>query len=296
MIKKELRKIKSLKNAFRKVKRSVEMSNDFVNVKYYKLKGYKILYSYYARVNNFGDLFNKDLISFFNVKLIHVLDYKKSDASLLGSILQMYPRDFNGYVLGSGFIKERYNREDNKWKILLIRGPLSAKQCGAKENVSYGDPGILASLVYNDKKNKACNLGIVPHSSDFDVVKKMNFGEGVIVINTRKSPKKVAEEIMKCKHIASSSLHGLIFADSYQIPNVHLKFGDNIIGGLHKFNDYYLGMGITTPPSHLDFSKSLNMKTILGKCTLNFSEETINKKQEEIITIYKQFFNSHFND
>jgi pyruvyltransferase len=296
MIKKELRKIKSLRNIFRKAKRGVELISDFVNVSYYKIKGNKILYSYYARVNNFGDLFNKDLISFFNVKLIHVSDYKKSNASLLGSILHMYPPDFEGYVLGSGFIKERYNRKDHKWKVLLLRGPLSAIQCGVNENVSFGDPGILASLVYKEEKIKKYKLGIIPHSSDFDIVKNMNFGEGVFLINARKSPKKVAEDIMKCEHIASSSLHGLIFADSYHIPNIHLKFGDNLIGGLHKFNDYYLGMGLDVSPNHLEFNEALNIKTIIDSCKLNFSEEITRKKQEEIITIYTQFLNSHFND
>jgi len=86
--------IKNFKNDYRKLRLLFMFFVDILKIAYYKLVGQKIMYSYYARVNNFGDLFNKDLISYFNVKLIYVNNYKRSQASLLGSILGMYPREF----------------------------------------------------------------------------------------------------------------------------------------------------------------------------------------------------------
>ncbi|RLD60194.1 MAG: hypothetical protein DRI95_15940 [Bacteroidetes bacterium] len=294
-IRTNLRKIDFLKNSYRTVRKSFEKSSDYIKTNYYKIIGQPIFYSYYARVNNFGDLFNKDLISFFGYKLIHTDSYKKSQASLLGSILQMYPQDYKGFILGSGFIHKRFKRLNNNWKIRLLRGPLSAEQCEAK-NCAYGDPGVLASLVYKNNNKKKYKLGILPHSSDFDEINKIKFGDSIKIITARKSPSEVAKDIMECENIASSSLHGLIFADSYGIPNVHLKFGDKLIGGLHKFNDYYLGMGLSILPEPLTYSSSLNTDEIINACKNYFSEEIIKLKQQEIISIYNEVLKTKSGD
>src|SRR5690606_28609451 len=124
-IKTKLRNISILKNAYRKTRVFTNSFQDFVLVIYYKTVNKKIIYSYFARVNNFGDMFNYDLINFFGFKLIHTTNEAKSNVALLGSILQMYTREFEGFILGSGFIDKRFNRNNNKWKIELIRGPLS---------------------------------------------------------------------------------------------------------------------------------------------------------------------------
>lgn len=54
--------------------------------------------------------------------------------------------------------------------------------------------------------------------------------------------KQVLDEIASCRAIISSSLHGLICADAYGIPNVWLEeypiLSDNI-----KFHDYFLSQG-----------------------------------------------------
>jgi hypothetical protein len=202
----------------------------------------------------------------------------------------MYTRDFDGYILGSGFIDKRFNRTDNKWKIKIVRGPLSLEQCNPNaENVVFGDPGILANLVYSNPVKKKYNLGIVPHSSDYDLMKN-KFGKHIKIINARQEPEKVAFQINQCNNIASSSLHGLIFADAFRIPNIHLKFGDNLIGGHHKFKDYYLGMDVDGY-EHIDYKAILTEQDILEKCKLRFSTEELFTKQQQIINVYKETLN-----
>ncbi len=244
------------------------------------ITGKKIVYSKYARVNNFGDKFNLDLVRFFNAELIYVSSALKSQMVLTGSILGDYPRDFSGNILGAGFIADRYNRIDNSWKIDILRGPLSAKQCGAGKEVVYGDPGILASKIFPVNKEKVFEIGIIPHSRDLQLVNSLRWGNNVRIISPRQSPSNVAEEMKQCKCIASSSLHGLIFADSFRIPNIHLKFSDHVIGGFHKFDDYYLGM--QAKPEHLLYSSILRIEDIVARCRLRYTEKFLNQRQEEI--------------
>src|SRR5690606_5814540 len=49
----------------------------------------------------------------------------------------------------------------------------------------------------------------------------------------------LVDRVCECEVIASSSLHGLIVADAYEIPRVWLKLSDNILGGEFKFLDYF---------------------------------------------------------
>ena len=51
--------------------------------------------------------------------------------------------------------------------------------------------------------------------------------------------KSVIEDICCCEAIVSSSLHGLIIADTYGIPNARVKFSDNVTGGDFKYDDYF---------------------------------------------------------
>jgi pyruvyltransferase len=63
--------------------------------------------------------------------------------------------------------------------------------------------------------------------------------EDVIIIDVRQKPEPFIDQLIKCEYIVSSSLHGLILADSYQIPNKWAAFSDKITGGSFKFRDYY---------------------------------------------------------
>lgn len=253
-----------------------------------RIKGRKSIKTHYARVNNFGDLFNKDLVEFFGYNLYYTGSYKKSKVSLTGSILGAYPRNYEGFVLGSGFILERYRRENNNWKVEMIRGPLSAKQCEAPP-VHYADPGIIAREVYKESLagiNKKYRLGIVPHAADYPIVNQMEWPEDVMIINPQRPPRDVARDIYSCENIASSSLHGLIFSDSFGIPNIHIKFGDRLIGGLYKFDDYYMGMDTTG--EFLEFDNHINSEMISDRCKLRNSTEYLNEKISKTIEIMRE--------
>ena len=55
--------------------------------------------------------------------------------------------------------------------------------------------------------------------------------------------KDVIDQITACDYIASSSLHGIILADAYGIPNVWIQLSNRIRGNGFKYRDYYEGCG-----------------------------------------------------
>jgi hypothetical protein len=58
------------------------------------------------------------------------------------------------------------------------------------------------------------------------------------VVDVRRGPSAVIKEIAACEHILSTSLHGLIAADSFDIPAAWARREPDLWGGRFKFLDY----------------------------------------------------------
>ena len=68
------------------------------------------------------------------------------------------------------------------------------------------------------------------------------------------------DELCACEYVISSSLHGLILAETYHIPTLWATFSDNINGGTFKYMDYYKSINTITPP-RVNFCCKQNMDT-----------------------------------
>lgn len=162
----------------------------------------------------------------------------------IGSILALkkYPSD--AVVWGSGIhrffgvaITARFNRI-RKMDIRAVRGPVTAfilESCGLKCPKIYGDPGILMPLIYQGQLPKVKGrVSIIRHYKSADKHNSKDFH----YIDTRTDDYKTfIDEICSSEMVISSSLHGIILAESYGIPAIFLQ--ENMDKELIKFYDWY---------------------------------------------------------
>ena len=120
--------------------------------------------------------------------------------------------------------------------VCATRGPYSAKILGG-HNVPYGDPVWLLPRFHNPQVEKKYELGIILHLSELesreldagpaDWVKRAHIpaelADKVTIINTLTAIdpdglRAKTDEILACKRIVSTSLHGMVVAETYGIP------------------------------------------------------------------------------
>lgn len=113
----------------------------------------------------------------------------------------------------------------------------------------FGDPALLLPRFYTPKRmEKRYKLGVIPHviDWDYDVMRKIRKERNdILVIDLAHYDKwtDVIDQICSCEAIASSSLHGLIVSDAYNVPNCWITLSGKISGGLFKYFDYFSSVG-----------------------------------------------------
>lgn len=162
--------------------------------------------------------------------------------------------------MGAGFMHVESSHPFNRAAVLAVRGKLSMERVFRKK-IILGDPGLLVNLVYKEiKMAPTYALGVIPHHSEMHLPAIENLkGKGpsdILLIDICKSPLDVVKQIAQCAVIASSSLHGLIFADAFEIPTVWVHLSDNIKGGRFKFADYYSVFGESPNAEHVSNNSS----------------------------------------
>jgi pyruvyltransferase len=204
---------------------------------------------------NWGDVFTPFLFKeAFGIEVEHAYlneEFTQTDAELFscGSLIDRIPDGFSGHVLGSGIGLEETRRDLRNVKTpLLLRGPLTAERCQYQQTVRFGDPGLLASMFVDPGAYKAYRFGIVPHYVD----KKHQeidawVQRGALQIDIEAEIRSVINAVAHCEMIVSSSLHGLVIADSLGIPSAYVKLG-RLEGNEFKFHDYYRAYGETCIP------------------------------------------------
>ncbi len=225
---------------------------------------------YYARINNMGDLLNPLIVrrcfgletqrqSFLTGQLCGIGSclvqycYHGNAAMRLQQFINGFLRP-QVYIWGTGFI----NYDDcqgrffkRRMRFCALRGELTRQRVermtGRSLDIPTGDAGILASALLDELPEKAYDVGIIPHLCDLSDPAVQALAEkygSALLIDVRDEPLAVLRQIAQCRAVLSSSLHGLIAADSFGVPNLHVVFGDRLLGDGYKFDDYYSAYGL----------------------------------------------------
>lgn len=222
---------------------------------------------YYNDVRNFGDMLNLRLLSFFgknpsngNIRNSNIMCigsllqtiYSRKTKSLINKLLPHYHNPL--IVYGSGFIEDTpvCYHPLRKLYITAVRGFHSLEKLHKfgnttfAEEVAIGDPGLLARyFIKNRNIPKKFSVGIIPHYVDKQNcnLRKVNI-KNSIIIDVQQNEETFLHTLAQCDTILSSSLHGLVAADSLRIPNARIILSNNITGGDYKYDDYYSAFGL----------------------------------------------------
>jgi hypothetical protein len=126
-------------------------------------------------------------------------------------------------------------------QVHALRGKRTLERCRLNGTPVLGDPGLLASDYVKRPEKPEVVHGIIPHYVDreHEQVKKWSHREDTLVIDIRAGVRHVLNQAAMCQSIVSSSLHGLVIADSLGIPNQWVRLSEKVLGGEFKFVDYY---------------------------------------------------------
>lgn len=168
----------------------------------------------------------------------------------IGSIIGLY--DVDAVIWGSGIMNQAwfnhvYNgRESIKYDVRAVRGPVTKsllESCGYDcKGAVCGDPAIIMPKIYcpkSSEKKYKCSL-ILHHSTD----NKKRYMENYHCIPVETDDyKSFIDEIAASELIVSSSLHGIILAETYGVPAVFLNENGLMNNQIMKYFDWYSSTG-----------------------------------------------------
>jgi len=210
-------------------------------------------------IRNFGDELSPLFVEMASNRRVELSNVSNCDIISLGSIFEgvakkLYQRklklNFNPiHVWGTGLIGSKDIKNKiikNNFKIHAVRGIKTQKKIGTNIDV-FCDPGLLAGRLIKDqrKKNKILIMPHISHHNLPEIAELHRRIKGSVIADLSQDPIEILKLISSSDLVLSSSLHGLICADSFGIPNIRLKVSMELKGGDFKFNDYYSSIGRT---------------------------------------------------
>lgn len=188
---------------------------------------------------NFGDAMTSWLLPAYGILPIHRVAGRARLAGV-GSVVEFLPADFDGAIWGSGLIRDHAHPLPAA-HALALRGPLTRDRISARGEPALGDPGILASR-HIRRPERRWDVGLVPHGHHRAHERFLQLAETaglrVRIIDVHQEAAAAVREIASCETIITTSLHGLVTADSFGIPAVWTTLHPPLEGDDFKFRDY----------------------------------------------------------
>jgi pyruvyltransferase len=264
-----IRKVRTLKKITKIIKNTVCNTIKIIVSR----EPYIIVFWWTGVENNWGDALNPILIESMTEKKpilsTEIFNVKKENIyCVIGSVLQRVSEK-NLIVWGSGFVSIDSQLKVKPKEIYAVRGP-KTRELILKNGIYcpeiYGDPAILYPCFYRPTIEKKYKLGIIPHYVDQNspLLDKFRDQSSILIIDILSGVKKVVNDICSCERIASSSLHGVIAADSYGIPAIWIEFSNKVKGDGFKFYDYFEAVGRENEAPFI-INQDTTIKEIIGQ-------------------------------
>ena len=110
--------------------------------------------------------------------------------------------------------------------ITSVRGEHTRTQladAGIRTPLVVGDPALFSQALVHSwtdlRPAPVWPLCAVPHATDNDLAYASK-AAGVRVVTITRPPDEVVRDLLRCRAVASSSLHGLVFADAFGVPSL----------------------------------------------------------------------------
>ncbi|HSX38071.1 MAG TPA: polysaccharide pyruvyl transferase family protein [Chlamydiales bacterium] len=211
---------------------------------------------------NFGDFLSRVIVERIVGKPLRYYVKKtlgqKKKLLAIGSIL--YFANTGDIVWGSGINGKTLDKKFYGFAhldIRAVRGPLTRNFLMEQLRIPcpeiYGDPALLFPYLFPEfkkKENPAIDYLIIPHYTDEKYFPKSEYEN---VVYTSDPWNNVVKKILDSKFVISSSLHGIVIAESFGIPARLLRVSNSPHNQFFKFEDYYLG----TNRPHFQFASSI---------------------------------------
>jgi pyruvyltransferase len=191
---------------------------------------------------NFGDTLSPLVVSLLTGRPVA---YANDSVKLvaLGSIF--FALQDGDVVWGAGLARREhvsYAASARDVTYRALRGPATARLLrsqGIACSVPFGDPAILLPLLVENDIAREHDVGIVPHWSHFHDFEREICDPRVKLVDVCDSFDEVARAILSCRLVLSTSLHGVILAESYGIPALLVFYGGHPRGDATKYVDYF---------------------------------------------------------
>lgn len=195
---------------------------------------------------NFGDVLGPRLLEHFTNKEPVWTSAADSKLVMIGSIAEHLPQKYTGTVAGIGFANRKNKRKIDlsNAKVLGLRGELSFKASGLRDRPVLGDPGLVASDLLNESVKPIHEIGVIGHFKHTNIRVPID----AVKIDITWPIDEVILATSRCKSIITSSLHGLILADSLGIPRKWVTFNGIQADG-NKFYDYFTSINDKALPT-----------------------------------------------
>lgn len=200
----------------------------------------KVNLNYWIESDNLGDTLTPIVVNYL-LKMKNIDPNKKvhgiKHLYAVGSVITQGMQDCT--IWGSGILNAQlgYRLKGRKLDIRSVRGPFTRTYLhdyGFKCPAIYGDPAIFMSQIYLPQAiKKKYKYGIVMHMDQIISIPKRD--DTLVIDICTANYKDFINQVVSCEVIISSSLHGIILAETYEVPAILLKPTKDYL----KYDDWY---------------------------------------------------------